>query len=590
MKFPKVSRIRKFPYISNNKDTSFGLYKEDIDKKPNEEADLKESSSDEPQVKCTKCGKMLNQSRVVRNKYVCYECGGYFRVKVPNRIKMVADPKTFKQWFKETKIENPLNFEGYPEKIKEAREKTGLDEAVTIGECKVFGEEIVLGVCDSRFMMSSMGHVVGEKITKAIEMAAEKKLPVFLFCCSGGARMQEGIISLMQMAKTSAAIKRLGEAGMFYCPILTDPTTGGVTASFAMLGDVIMAEPGALIGFAGPRVIKQTIGQELPEGFQTAEFLLEHGFIDGIVTRENLKKIIYFLVKAHKCKEGKYDNFGQMEAFREPSEIAKERAALSLPLSAWDKVKMVRSIDRLSALDYMEVIFDIFVEAHGDRGYKDDPAIVGGIGFIGGQPVTVIADHKGRDMNECKKRNFGMPMPEGYRKALRLMKQAEKFNRPIVCFVNTPGAYPGIEAEERGMGESIARNLLEMSALKVPVLCILIGEGGSGGALATAVGNEVWMLENSTYSILSPEGFASILWKDSSRAEEASEVMKITAQDLKELNVIDEIIPEFGGAMDASKEAIGEYMKEHICQFLAKYDGKSGKEIMDERYNRFRAF
>ncbi|MCQ2081944.1 MAG: acetyl-CoA carboxylase carboxyltransferase subunit alpha [Lachnospiraceae bacterium] len=589
MKFPKMPHIRRFPDISGNKDASFGLNK-DEEKKEEELIKSEEPSKEEAQVKCTKCGKMLSQSRVVRNKYICYECGGYFRVKVSNRIKMVADPKTFKQWFSETEIKNPLNFEGYVEKIKEAKEKTGLDEAVTIGECKVFGEDIVLGVCDSRFMMSSMGHVVGEKITKAIEMAAEKKLPVFLFCCSGGARMQEGIISLMQMAKTSAAIKRLGEAGGFYCPILTDPTTGGVTASFAMLGDVIMAEPGALIGFAGPRVIKQTIGQELPEGFQTAEFLLEHGFIDGIVKRKNLKKIIYFLVKAHKCKEGKYDNFGETVVFPEPSEIAKERAALSMPLSAWDKVKTVRSIDRLSALDYMEVIFDIFVEAHGDRGFRDDPAIVGGIGFIGSQPVTVIADHKGRDMQECKKRNFGMPMPEGYRKALRLMKQAEKFNRPIVCFVNTPGAYPGIEAEERGMGESIARNLLEMSALTVPVLCILIGEGGSGGALATAVGNEVWMLENSTYSILSPEGFASILWKDSSRAEEASEVMKITAQDLKALNVIDEVIPEFGGATDVTKEAIGGYLKEHICEFLAKYEGKTKKEIMDERYDRFRAF
>ena len=633
MKFPKMPHIRRFPDISGNKDASFGLNK-DEEKKEEELIKGEEPSKEEAQVKCTKCGKMLSQSRVVRNKYICYECGGYFRVKVSNRIKMVADPKTFKQWFPETEIKNPLNFEGYVEKIKEAKEKTGLDEAVTIGECKVFGEDIVLGVCDSRFMMSSMGHVVGEKITKAIEMAAEKKLPVFLFCCSGGARMQEGIISLMQMAKTSAAIKRLGEAGGFYCPILTDPTTGGVTASFAMLGDVIMAEPGALIGFAGPRVIKQTIGQELPEGFQTAEFLLEHGFIDGIVKRKNLKKIIYFLVKAHKCKEGKYDNFGETVVFPEPSEIAKERAALSMPLSAWDKVKTVRSIDRLSALDYMEVIFDIFVEAHGDRAFRDDPSIIGGIGFIGNQPITVISEDmktklptynidyallptdgiynmdaieaaqcaelinakpvisedKGKRPEDYKKKNFGMPMPEGYRKALRLMKQAEKFNRPIVCFVNTPGAYPGIEAEERGMGESIARNLLEMSALTVPVLCILIGEGGSGGALATAVGNEVWMLENSTYSILSPEGFASILWKDSSRAEEASEVMKITAQDLKALNVIDEVIPEFGGATDVTKEAIGGYLKEHICEFLAKYEGKTKKEIMDERYNRFRAF
>ena len=204
--------------------------------------------------------------------------------------------------------------------------------------------------------------------------------------------------------------------------------------------------------------------------------------------------------------------------------------------------------------------------------------------------MTVIADHKGKSMAECSTRNYGMPMPEGYRKALRLMKQAEKFNRPIICFVNTSGAYPGIEAEERGMGESIARNLRDMSALKVPVLCILIGEGGSGGALATAVGNEVWMLENATYSILSPEGFASILWKDSSRAKEASEVMKITAQDLAALKVIDKIVPEYGGADEVSAEAIGGFIKENFCEFLKKYEGMTGEEIREERYNRFRKF
>ena len=247
-------------------------------------------------------------------------------------------------------------------------------------------------------------------------------------------------------------------------------------------------------------------------------------------------------------------------------------------------------MERPSAADYMDYIFDYFVEAHGDRAFNDDEAVVGGIGFIGGQPVTVISDIKGKDFKECQERNFGMPLPEGYRKALRLMKQAEKFNRPIISFVNTPGAFCGIEAEERGQGEAIARNLMEMSGLKVPVLCILIGEGGSGGALATAVGNEVWMMENATYAILSPEGFASILWKDSSRAQEASEVMNITAQDLKRLGIIERIIPEFGGADIKTVEAIAGYMKEHIKEFLEKYDGKSGEQIALERYERFRKY
>ena len=253
-------------------------------------------------------------------------------------------------------------------------------------------------------------------------------------------------------------------------------------------------------------------------------------------------------------------------------------------------MKAVRQVGRPAATDYMNYIFDYFVEAHGDRGFRDDAAIVGGVAFLDGQPVTVIADVKGKDIKECQARNFGMPMPEGYRKALRLMKQAEKFNRPIISFVNTSGAFCVIEAEERGQGEAIARNLLEMSALMIPVLCILIGEGGSGGALATAVGNEVWMMENATYSILSPEGFASILWKDSAKAEEASEVMNITAQDLKRLGIIEQIIPEFGGADKKTVESIGGYMKEQIKEFLTKYEGMSGKKIAEQRYDRFRSF
>ena len=588
----------KSQHIKTGRRFPANLYNKLEEKLRNKEEDVQEAAQaskaekaeETNLIKCPKCGKMVEKERVVKKKYVCYECGGYFRVKTKNRIRMVADYKTFEPWFEDMEVSNPLNYEGYEEKLAAAREKTGLNEAVTVGRCKVFGEDIVLGVCDSRFMMASMGHVVGEKITRAIERATELRLPVFMFCCSGGARMQEGIVSLMQMAKTSAAIKKHGDAGLLYCSILTDPTTGGVTASFAMLGDVIMAEPGALIGFAGPRVIKQTIGQELPEGFQTAEFLVEHGFVDGIVKRENLKKTIHFLIKSHQGVGKKtYADFST-DSHWELSEELKEQSWFSKPRSAWEKVKAVRQVERPSATDYMDHIFDVFIEAHGDRGFSDDKALIGGIGFIEGQPVTVVADLKGKDFKECQERNFGMPLPEGYRKALRLMKQAEKFNRPIVSFVNTSGAFCGLEAEERGQGEAIARNLLEMSGLKVPVLCILIGEGGSGGALATAVGNEVWMMENATYSILSPEGFASILWKDSSRAQEASEVMNITAQDLKRLGVIERIIPEFGGADNKTSAAIAGYMKEHIKEFLEKYNGKSGEEIALERYDRFRSF
>ena len=541
--------------------------------------------------KCNLCKKVILTEDVENGYYICPKCGGYYHMPAMERIQMIADQDSFEEWDRDMRPVNPMRYKGYLDKLKLQQEKTGLKEAVVTGRAKLDGNDVVLGVCDGRFLMASMGENVGEKIARAVERATEMQLPVVMFACSGGARMQEGIVSLMQMAKTSAAVRKLGEAGLLYCTVLTDPTTGGVTASFAMLGDVIMAEPGALIGFAGPRVIRQTIGQELPEGFQTSEFLVEHGIIDGIVKRENLKKTIYFLIKAHQGREGEYARFlpGTENHFI-LSEVLKEQSWNERPRNAWDKVRAVRRVERASACDYIEHIFDSFVEAHGDRSFRDDPAIIGGIGFLDGQPVTVIAQHKGKDVRECQERNYGMPMPEGYRKALRLMKQAEKFHRPIVSFVNTSGAFCGIEAEERGQGEAIARSLTEMSALKVPVLCIFIGEGGSGGALATGVGNQVWMLENATYSILSPEGFASILWKDSTKAKEASEIMRITAQDLKELGIIEKIIPEFGGADAGTASAIGGYLKEQIKGFLKEFQGMTGEEIAAQRYERFRRF
>ena len=543
--------------------------------------------------KCNKCGAAILTDEVINGKYICPKCHGYFRIPAYKRIELVTDAGSFEEW--DAKIdegerpENPLDFRGYTEKVEALRVKTGLDEAVVTGKATICGYPVVIGVCDGRFMMASMGHAVGEKITRAVERATEERLPVVLFTCSGGARMQEGIISLMQMAKTSAAFKKHSDAGLLYVSILTDPTTGGVTASFAMLGDIILGEPGALVGFAGPRVIKQTIGQELPEGFQRSEFLVEHGIIDGIITRDKMKDTMYDLIVTHKQRQGyaNFDSAVEDEKF-DISEILKERLKDDEPKTPWEKLRGARQMSRPSGFDYVKYICDDFREIHGDRTMNDDRAIVGGIGHIDGQPVTVISQVKGASMAECMERNFGMPLPDGYRKALRLMKQAEKFGRPIITFVNTPGAFCGLEAEERGMGEAIARNLYEMSSLKVPVLCILIGEGGSGGALALAVGNEVWMLENATYSILSPEGYASILWKDSNRAEEAAEVMQITAQDLKRLNVIEQVVPEYGGADEQSVPYIGKYLKMNIKEFLKKYSDKTPEEIAQDRYDRFR--
>jgi len=535
--------------------------------------------------KCNACKAAIVTEDVQNNDYICPKCHNYFRVHARRRVEMIADEGSFEEWDADLIAGNPLSFPGYEEKIQSLQEKTNLKEAVVTGKARIDGQDVVIGVCDGRFMMASMGWAVGEKIARAVERATKERLPVILFACSGGARMQEGIVSLMQMAKTSAALKKHSDAGLLYISVLTNPTTGGVTASFGMLGDITLAEPKALIGFAGPRVIEQTIGQKLPEGFQKSEFLLEHGFIDRIVEREEMKDVLSSILSMHQTGTG-VESWKQ-EVCRETEE---EKRAPYKGLTSWERVQISRKKERPVGSDYIRTMFTDFIEFHGDRYFKDDKAIVGGIAKFHGIPVTVIAQEKGTSTKDNILHNFGMPSPDGYRKALRLMKQAEKFHRPVICFVDTPGAFCGLEAEERGQGEAIARNLFEMSDLTVPVLSIVIGEGGSGGALAMAVANEVWMMENAVYSVLSPEGFASILWKDSKRADEAARVMKMTAKELKELGIIERVIPEPEPADPETLPEIAKTMEDAMEEFFETWTPLGGKTLAERRYERFRKF
>lgn len=556
--------------------------------------------------KCNACKAAVFADEVKQNHYICPHCGNYFHVPAYRRIKMLVDRKSFTEWDVHMEEQNPLQYKGYEEKIRSLREKTGLDEAVVTGKCTIKGTPTALGVCDCRFMMSSMGEVVGEKITRVFERATKERLPVILYICSGGARMQEGLVSLMQMAKTSMAIRKHSDAGLLYVPVLTDPTTGGVTASFAMLGDIILAEPKALIGFAGPRVIEQTIGQKLPKGFQRAEFLLEHGFVDKIVEREEQRSVLADILKLHENKipdYGQSDNSDMEMKYKSDNAESTETAVgdkresentiwpefiPSGNYTPWEHVQLARAKTRPTGKDYIEALFDDFMEFHGDRHCGDNPAVIGGVAFFHGKPVTVLAQEKGEGTRENIARNFGMVSPEGYWKSLRLMQQAEKFHRPVICLVDTPGAFCGLEAEERGQGEAIAKNLYTLAGLTVPVLSIVIGEGGSGGALAFAVADEVWMLEHSVYSILSPEGFASILWKDSKKAKEAAAVMKLTAADLYQMGMIEHVIPE---AEPVSRENINDaaaYLENGIEDFLGKYGKTEPEKLLEHRYERFR--
>ena len=579
--------------------------------------------------RCNKCGKGIFTEEYKNNLYICPKCGGYLRMPAQKRIEFLTEAGSFEEWDTGLQTENPLHMIGYPDRIKALQDKTKLDEAVITGKARIGENEVVLMVMDGRFLMASMGEVVGEKIARGVERATKEKLPVVIFTCSGGARMQEGMTSLMQMAKTSAALKRHSDAGLLYITVLTDPTTGGVTASFAMLGDIILAEPKALIGFAGPRVIEQTIHKKLPKGFQRSEFLLEHGFIDKIVERKDMKDTLDQILTMHrltaenalKCSKatgcskmidsskvtehsqmtdsskvtdqsGVTSSLGEKEQSirksrkQKLSSTQKKRAAEK---TAWERVLTSREKNRPVGEDYIHGLFEEFIEFHGDRNFGDDAAICGGIAYFQGQPVTVIAQMKGKSTSENIERNFGMPEPEGYRKALRLMKQAEKFHRPIICFVDTPGAFCGMEAEERGQGEAIARNLYEMSSLKTPILSVLIGEGGSGGALAMAVADEVWILENAVYSILSPEGYAAILWKDGSQAARAAKAMKLTSYDLYKAGFVEKVIPEPESYTLDSIINVFDNLEENIMVFLENSKKVTEEERVETRYQRFRS-
>ena len=568
--------------------------------------------------RCNKCGKGIFTEDYKKNLYICPKCGGYLRMPAQKRIEFLTEADSFEEWDTGLSTENPLHMIGYPDKIKALQDKTKLDEAVITGKARIGENEVALMVMDGRFLMASMGEVVGEKIARGVERATKEKLPVIIFTCSGGARMQEGMTSLMQMAKTSAALKRHSDAGLLYITVLTDPTTGGATASFAMLGDVILAEPKALIGFAGPRVIEQTIHKKLPKGFQRSEFLLKHGFIDKIVERKDMKTVLEQILTMHRLTtkhSGIVKNTGVVSEIKtdlntvNPSSKREDVQAVSnknagksrkqkLSLAqkkragektAWERVLTSREKDRPVGEDYIYGLFEEFIEFHGDRNFGDDAAICGGIAYFQGKPVTVIAQMKGKSTAENIARNFGMPEPEGYRKALRLMKQAEKFHRPIICFVDTPGAFCGMEAEERGQGEAIARNLYEMSALKTPILSVLIGEGGSGGALAMAVADEVWILENAVYSILSPEGYAAILWKDGSQAARAAKAMKLTSYDLYKAGFVEKIIPEPEIYTLDSIINVFDNLEENISVFLKNSKSMTEEERVEQRYQRFRS-
>lgn len=590
-------------------------------------------------VVCKSCGVTVHKTEYEQNLNVCPKCEFHGRLSLNARISLLADQDTFKVLDQHVLPCDPLEFEDdkpYIDRLKSAQKKTGFKEAFTYGTAQIEGIDYVLSAMNFDFIGGSMGSVVGEKFVRAVDKAIELKVPFICVSSSGGARMHEGILSLMQMAKTSIALAKLEEAKLPFISLLTDPTFGGVAASFASLGDLNIAEPGARIGFAGRRVIEETVREKLPADFQTAEYLLEHGQLDLVIHRKELKAKIAqifrmigffpkdFQVPDHSLAQANVTVIAKPKKdipleFEKPlltiekqiNEIDKKvknneeqksldvlkkqykevESSIYKSLTPIDRTKIARHPNRPNTEDYLNMMSNgKWIELHGDRAGTDDQAIICALSEIEGLPFMAIGTRKGRSIKENQKRNFGMPQPEGYRKAKRFFKFADKFNLPIVTFIDTPGAYPGLNAEANGQSIAIAENLKTLADVEVPVLAIVTGEGGSGGALAIGVANKVIMLENSVYSVISPEGCAAILWRTRDKAAEAAEALKITASDLLELGIVDEVIDEPTGGAHKHWEEVATNIQEVLMKHLRDMQSLNPTDLKLNRMEKFYSF
>ena len=565
--------------------------------------------------KCPSCEEMLFNKQLDKANRVCPVCGHHFRLSAPARIEQLVDSGTWEERDAGLQSVDALGFvdqKAYPDRLSAAQTATGMRDAALWGTAAIGRSRVALCVMDFGFMGGSMGAVVGEKVTRAAEHALAARLPLVVVSSSGGARMQEGTFSLMQLAKTLAAIERLRPAGVPFISVLTDPTTGGVFASYAAVGDVNIAEPNALIGFAGARVSAGTIAQELPAGFQRSEFLFSHGFVDRVVQRTDLRdelsRLLRLLRPAERPTNGQDgDVLAGLPAFRPLSflsdladRVAEAGSNGSEPVDlpdvsdddrreeVWGRVQLARNLRRPRTLEFVEQMTEDFVELHGDRLFGDDEAMVTGLASLNGRVIAVVGQQKGADTEENIRRNFGMPHPEGYRKAMRILELAERFGLPVVTFVDVPGAHPGAESEERGIAEAIARSVALMTRLRTQIVTVITGEGGSGGALAIAVGDVVVALENAVYSVISPEGCASILWRTSDEAPAAAVAMRMTAAEQQALGVIDIVVPEPAGGAHLDIPETARRLRSVIVAQLEALTPVPIDGLLEARYRRYR--
>ena len=535
--------------------------------------------SDEPSARetCLVDGKDLTGSETYARHRVCPQCRFHYSMTARERIDSLVDPDSFREINRSIISLDPLSFasrESYTRRLFSDQRRTGLTEAVVTGTCTIGGSPTMLIVLDFGFMGGTMGCVVGEKVALALERAVKRKLPAIAIVTSGGTRIQEGVLSLMQMAKTSIAANKMNEAGLPFVAVLANPATGQAYGSFANLADVILAEPGAIVGFSSFRVIQQATEAPLSAESHMAEARLEHGLTDAVTDRRDHRTVLGVLL----------DLFGPRYKLTRADRGQQVSASANQP-EAWDSVQMARHESRPTASDYIDRIFDSFVELHGDRVYGDDRSVMCGLGQLAGQTVVLLAQERGHGDPGTR---GGRTRPEGFRKAQRGMKLASKFSLPLISMIDTPGPDLSEEAEQHGLGNAIATTMAMISALDVPTISVVLGEGGSGGALAMGVADRTLMMEHAIYWAVSPEDAAQLIYQDTDRADEAAESLKLTAYDCRELEIIDIIVPEPPGGAHADPDEAARQLRRALLGELVSLQDRPGKKLLKERYGKYR--
>lgn len=538
-------------------------------------------------IKCESCGRLVYYKDYKDNLYICPRCGRAFIMTPKQRFDLLFDNNDWTRLDLPTVSDDPLNFVdrmSYQDRLAEARSDTGVHDAVVSADGVLGGVPTTVCVLNGDFMMGSMGRAAGDGIIASMEHATAARRPFVMVVASGGARMQENILSLMQMARTTVAVNRLHANGIPYIVLLTDPTYGGVTASFAMLGDIHIAESGARIGFAGRRVIEQNIREKLPSNFQTAEYLYEHGMVDMVVPRnelhDTLSRVLAVLTKQPR----------EPKAINVSTPLADNKKPRGMgETDAYDKVLLARNENRPHFLDYINGIVDDWTYLAGDRLYAEDPAMGSGIGYWRGIPAVIIGQEQGRTIETRQKHRFGMANPDGYRKAQRMMRLAEKFNLPLISLFDTAGAFAGREGEERGQSQAVAMSMSVGLSIKTPYVAVNVGQGGSGGAIAIGTADRVLMMENAIYSVIAPESCASILWKDNKFKAVAAQAMKLTARDMANLNVIDGIIDEPAGGAHTDWQTTMELLSSAVADNIRELQEIPAAELPARRAEKFLA-